>query len=315
MPHITMIQLEYVVALDKYRHFRLAAEACHVTQPTLSMQIQKLEEEFGVILFDRSARPISPTQVGSRLISQARIVLSEAERLSTIVEELTGEMKGELRIGVISTLAPYLLPLVIEPFARRYPQVSLIFEELSSPRIVDHVKRDLLDAGLIAVDVSDRGIVEVPLFTEPLVAYISRKHRLYERDHVRIADLHMDEVWLMREGHSFRDQIVQLLRRNGAHAAGEKAVQFESDNLETLQRLVDRGYGMTLLPWLAVQGKGSSAPDQVREFVGDVPNRTIRMVYAKVLVKRHTVEAFSSEVLKAVAAVLPLTSLLREPSR
>jgi len=312
---VELRQLEYFVAVARHRHFGRAAEACHVTQPTLSMQIQKLEEELGVILFDRNARPITPTEIGSLIVARARAVLAEAERLLAIAHERTGEMKGELRIGIISTLAPYLLPLVIEPFSRRYPGVSLVFEELLVGQIVDYVKRDLLDGGLIAVDASDTGIVEDLLFTEPFVAYVSRNHELYARPNVRAEDLHPDQVWLMREGHSFRDQVMQALNGTGSGGADEKAVQFESDNLETLQRLVDRGYGMTLLPWLAVQGEGSSAPDQVREFVGTVPSRTVRLIYAKVLVRRHLVKAFASEVLKAVAPVLPEDALLRSPSR
>jgi LysR family transcriptional regulator, hydrogen peroxide-inducible genes activator len=313
--NLTLVQLSYIVALDRHRHFSQAAAACHVTQPTLSMQIQKLEEELGVILFDRSARPITPTQIGGRIIAQARVVLADAERLSAIIQEVTGEMKGELRIGIISTLAPYLLPLVIEPFARLYPRVSLIFEELLPEKIADYVKRDLLDGGLIASDVSDKGIVEVSLFKEPFVAYISRGHELYARPHVRAEDFHLNQVWLMREGHSFRDQVVQTLLGTGTSGAEEKAIQFESDNLETLQRLVDRGYGVTLLPWLAVQGEGSSAPDQVREFAGAVPSRTVKLVYAKILAKRHMVEAFATEVMKAVAPVLPDKFLLHGVSR
>ncbi|HET6569717.1 MAG TPA: LysR substrate-binding domain-containing protein [Rhodothermales bacterium] len=308
----TLIQLSYVVALDKYRHFGRAAEACHVTQPTLSMQIQKLEEELGVILFDRSARPITPTEIGSLIVARARVVLAEAERLLATAQEVTGEMKGELRIGILSTLAPYLLPLVIEPFSRRYPGVSLVFEELLADEIVDHVKRDLLDGGLVASEVPDTGIIEDLLFTEPFVAYVSRNHELYARPNIRAEDLHLDQVWLMREGHSFRDQVLEILAGNGSAGAGEKAVQFESDNLETLQRLVDRGYGMTLLPWLAVQGQGSSAPDQVRAFAGVAPSRTVRLIFARVLVRRHLVKAFASEVLKAVAPVLPEEALLRQ---
>lgn len=309
----TNVQLMYVVALDKYRHFGRAAEACHVTQPTLSMQIQKLEEDLGVLLFDRNARPVTPTELGRRIIAQARVALAEVERISDIVQEITGEMKGVLRIGVISTLAPYLLPLVIDPFSRRYPGISLVFEELLAEKIVDYVKRDLLDGGLITKDILDNGIVEVPLFTEPFVAYVSRSHSLYARDKLRMEDLHLGQVWLMRKGHSFRDQVVQALNSQHSNGTEEKAVQFESDNLETLQRLVDRGYGMTLLPWLAVQGEGSSAPDQVREFAGDAPRRKVRLVYAKALARRHVVEAFTSEVLSAVARVLPKGSLLRDP--
>ncbi len=313
MHSLTLTQLTYIVALDKHRNFSLAAEACHVTQPTLSMQVQKLEEELGLILFDRSERPIAPTKIGARVIAQARNVLAEVERLSAIAEQATGEMKGVLRVGIISTLAPYLLPLVITPFAERYPRISLVFEEHVAEKITEYLRRDLLDVGLVATPVPESGIIEEPLFTEPFVGYVSRSHRLYAKKRITIDDLRPDQVWLMPEGHCFRDQVTLSLYGGSAPEWSERAVQFESGNLETLQRLVDRGYGMTVLPWLAVQGEGSSAPDQVREFEGETPGRTVRLIYAKALVKRHLVEAFARETLKSVAPVLPNGSILRQP--
>lgn len=309
---LTLTQLAYIVALDKHRNFSLAAEACHVTQPTLSMQVQKLEEDLGLILFDRSERPIVPTRIGARVIAQARNVLAETERLTAIAEEATGEMKGVLRVGIISTLAPYLLPLVITPFARRYPRVSLVFEEHVAEKITEYLRRDLLDVGLVATPAPESGIIEDPLFSEPFVGYVSRAHRLYDKERITVDDLRTDQVWLMPDGHCFRDQVTQSVYGGDVPEWSERAVQFESGNLETLQRLVDRGYGMTLLPWLAVQGEGSSAPDQVRAFEGETPSRTVRLVYSKTLVKRHMVEAFAEETRKAVAPVLPSGSLLRE---
>lgn len=302
---VTLLQLTYILALDRHRHFRQAAEACHVTQPSLSMQIQKLEEELGVILFDRSVRPVTPTAIGARVIVQARVVLADVERLHQIVQEATGEMAGELRVGILSTISPYLLPLVIAPFSRRYPNISLIFEEFLTGQVIDLIKRDLLDVGLIATPVSSRGIIEEPLFEEPFVGYVSPEHRLYGRAKIRTSDLHLEDLWLMSDGHCFREQTLQLLQGNNPQQANPKAIQFESGNLETLQRLVDRGYGMTLLPWLAVQGEGSHAPESVRLFEEPVPTRLIRIVYAEINIKKHLVKAFASTVRKSVSSVLP----------
>lgn len=276
-----------------------------MTQPSLSMQLQKLEEELGLMLFDRNVRPIAPTKVGEEIIVQARSVLAEVERLRQITQEATGEMAGELRVGILSTISPYLLPLVIAPFSDRYPKVSLIFEELIEEDIVDFLQRDLLDVGLVASLPSTRGIVEEALFDEPLVGYVSPSHRLYEQTTIRVTDLHLDDLWLMSEGHSFRDLTMDLLRGRDPEAPDPKAVQFESGNLETLQRLVDRGYGMTLLPWLATQGEGSHAPASVRLFDDPVPTRTIRMIYSEVLPRKHQVHALADAVRKAVAPVLP----------
>lgn len=302
---MTLLQLTYILALDRHRHFRKAAEACHVTQPSLSMQLQKLEEELGIMLFDRNVRPITPTKVGKQVVSQARAVIAEVERLHQITQEATGEMAGELRVGILSTISPYLLPLVIALFSSRYPNVSLVFEEFPADQIIEHIKRDLLDAGLIATAASSRGIIEDSLFEEPFVGYVSPGHRLYARDTIQVTDLHLEDLWLMSEGHAFRDQTLQLLQGDAPERAAPKSVQFESGNLETLQRLVDRGYGMTLLPWLAVQGEGSHAPESVRPFKDPVPTRTVRLVYAEILVKRHLVEAFSSAVRTAVVSDLP----------
>ncbi len=315
---MTLLQLAYAVALERHGHFGRAAAASHVSQPSLSEQVRKLEEEFGVVLFDRTAHPIAPTPVGRQVVAQARVVLAEAERLRELMREATGELAGELRIGLLSTLAPYLLPLVIAPFARRYPGVSLVFEELTAERTLELVRRDLLDAGLVATPPPARGFVEVPLFNEPLVGYVAPGHRLYGRDVIGVEDLRAGDVWVRREGHCVRDLALGILASGGvagapAAAPGAKAVEFESGNLETLQRLVDRGYGMTLLPWLAVQGAGSHAPASVRPFRDPAPTRTVRLVYAQTLLKRRLVRAFAAEVARAAAAVLPPGVVLLDP--
>jgi len=302
---LTLLQLTYLLALDTHRHFRLAAESCFVTQPTLSTQVQNLEAELGVVLFDRQAHPIEPTRIGRQVIAQARAVMAEAERIEQLVQEAAGEMEGELRVGVLPTLAPYLLPLVIAPFSRRHPRVALMFEELPAEQIAAHIRRDLLDAGLVATTVAEPGITEVPLFVEPLVGYVARGHRLYERESIGPEDLHRDDLWLMSEGHCFRDQALSLLQGPPPGASEQNVVEFASGNLETLQRLVDRGHGMTLLPLLAVQVEGSHAPESVRLFRSPAPQRTVRLVHAEPLVKRRPIEALASGIVEAVAPILP----------
>lgn len=308
---MTLLQLEYIIALDKYRHFRRAAESCHVTQPSLSAQVQKLEEELGVLLFDRSARPIAPTELGRQIIAHARLVIGEVERLRALVQEATGEMAGELRVGILSTVAPYLLPIVIASFSKRYPNVMLIFKEMPAEDIVEAIRRDVLDVGLVATDVATTDMVEVPLFVEPLVGYVSRDHPLFERSSIRVEDLDPGDLWVMSRGHCFRDLVVDLLTKRPPSVGTPGGIRFESGNLETLQRLVDRGQGMTLLPWLAVTGEGSHAPESVRYFEGNAPSRTLRIIYGRVLAKRHLVRALMSEIVAAVRPFLPEDSLLQ----
>ncbi len=309
---MTLIQLSYLLALDKHRHFRLAAESLHVTQPTLSTQVQKLEEELDVMLFDRGSHPILPTRIGREVIAQARVVVAEAERLGQLVQAAAGEMEGELRVGILSTLAPYLLPIVLTPFARRYPGVALIFEELAADQIAAHIQRDLLDAGLVATEVTEAGISEVPLFEEPLVGYVAPGHRLYDQEGIRPEDLHRNDLWLLSPGHCFRDQTLTLLQGEPPSASEQNVVEFESGNLETLQRLVDRGHGMTLLPLLAVQVAGSHAPESVRPFHHPSPSRVVRLIHAQSLVKRRPIEALAAEIVHAVGPILPAASLLYE---
>ncbi len=307
---MTLLQLRYIVALDKYRHFRLAAEACHVAQPSLSAQVQKLEENLGVILFDRSLRPIEPTEIGREVLEHARLVLAEVERLESLVQERTGEMSGELRVGILSTLAPYLLPAVMTSFSERYPDVALDVQEMRSDEIIDAIRRDILDVGLIASNVSATDLNEVPLFEESLVGYVSRGHPLYERREIRVQDLDPDSVWVMRRGHCYRDLVMNLFPEPEPDRSHSGGIKFESGNLETLQRLVDRGHGMTLLPWLAVSGERSFAPESVRPFKGKAPSRVIRLVHSRVLVKKQLVRALINEVAGAVRADLPDGSVL-----
>lgn len=309
-PTMTLLQLSYLLALDKHRHFRIAAEHCHVTQPTLSTQLQKLEEELGVLLFDRSVHPIEPTRIGRQVVAQARHVVAEAERLGQLVQEAAGEMEGELRVGILSTLAPYLLPLIIAPFSRRFPGISLVFEEHPAEHIAALIRRDLLDAGLVATSVPGGGIAEVPLFEEPFVGYVAPGHRLYRQHEIKPRDLHRDDLWLMSPGHCFRSQTLALLQGETLTTTGQNVVEFESGNLETLQRLVDRGHGMTLLPLLAVQVEGSHAPESVRTFASPPPSRRVRLIHARSLVKRRPIEALAAEIVTAVRPILPAEALL-----
>lgn len=307
MAHIvsamTLSQLEYLVALDTYRHFQRAAEACHVSQPSLSAQIQKLEEELGVILFDRGARPIVPTPLAEQIIAHARIVLAEVARLEAIVQEATGEMAGELRLGILSTIAPYLLPIIVQEFTRHFPNVSLKFDELRFDEIIESIRRDTLDAGLVASPYAAPDIIEKPLFEEPLVGYVAVGHRLYDRERIRADDLDLADLWLMSRGHCFREQVLRLFPPTRRQES--LSTSFESGNLETLQRLVDRGKGMTLLPLLAVSGEGSHSPQSVRHFEDPPPTRTVRMVYSRISLKKHLIRVLTKTVVTAVEPHLP----------
>ena len=305
---LTLTQLTYVVAIDTHRHFARAADACGVTQPTLSMQIAKLERSLGVLLFDRSRAPVLPTDVGVQVIEQARVTLRAASRLAEIAGARAGVVAGVVRLGIIPTIAPYLLPRVIHRLAALHPSLELVIEERLTGDIVEALRRDALDAGIVASAVVEPGTVERMLFTEPFVGYLSTTHRLAKKRRISPADLSLDDLWLLSEGHCFREQTVQLCGQRssrGARASTSKSARactvgahFESGNLETLKRLVESGTGMTLLPLLAALDLQTAAERRrVRQFSGPAPSRGVRLVRRRDHLKQHLVEAVVSGLL------------------
>jgi LysR family hydrogen peroxide-inducible transcriptional activator len=295
--------MSYIVAVSQHRNFGAAAESCFVTQPTLSMQIQKLEEELGVVIFDRSHQPIRMTLVGEQIVAQARLVLTESQKIHDLTSSEQNEVRGPLSLGVIPTLAPYVVPLFIRQFTRKHPAAEVTVEELTTQQIVDRLKSDDLDLGLLATPLHNTGVVEHPIFYEPFQLYLSPKHPLIARDKIKEKDLSSKEIWLLTEGHCFRDQVINLCgdhRRGAKIGAGQ--LRFESGNLETLRKLVDQGDGYTLLPLLAaLEITDPARKKQLREFQAPIPTREVSLVHSKLYKKRATVEALISE----IRAVIP----------
>lgn len=276
---MTLAQLTYLVAVDTHRHFGRAAEHCHVAQPTLSTQLRKLEDELGVELIDRSRQPVVPTAAGERLIAQARRVLDARDRLLTLAADTQERTAGTLRLGVLPTLAPYLLPLAAPVMADRYPEVHLVIREWPTDTLLDALRADTLDAALIATDEADAAMYDDPLFTEPFVAYVAPSHRLADRDALQPSDLSLDDLWLLSEGHCFRDQVLRVCGERRAAANGGARLRFESGSLETLVRMVQHTGGMTLLPALAMIALPEAERTRyVKPFAAPPPSRTIRLV-------------------------------------
>ncbi len=301
---MTLKQLTYLVALDRHRHFGRAAEACFLTQPALSMQLRKLERELEVELFDRSRTPVEPTRAGRAVVEQAARILEEVERLREIAggEGGGGEPGGELRLGVIPTVAPYLLPRLVSRMMERRPSVRLQVEEAQTEEIVERVRRAELDAAVIATPARAGGVVEVPLFRERFVAYVSPGHRLHRRRRIRADELRAEEVWLLNEGHCFRDQVVSICGGGRGGDEGVGGVRFESGNLETLRRLVEHGGGMTLLPELALTGLGPEERRRVRHFTEPAPGRELRLLHRRTTPKRRLIELLLTELTDSLPA-------------
>lgn len=301
MKSITLTQLSYIAAVSQTRNFGLAAKTCFISQPTLSMQIQKLEEDLGIILFDRSKQPVEPTVIGRTIIEQAQIVLQEVLRIEELIKAEKGEISGEFKLGIIPTLAPYLLPLFLEKFTINYPGVNLILEELQTQHIIQKLKEDKIDAGILVTPLNFRGIVERPVFNEPFLVYLAPNHPLLSRSKVSDKDLNLDDIWLLNEGHCFRDQAIDICKKVKGKGLKRKNLVFESGNLETLKRLVDKRFGYTLLPSLAILGMPAmEQKNKVRFFKSPVPTREVSIVYSRSYLKKSIIDALYNEVVSSL---------------
>lgn len=298
---MTLTQLRYVAAVDRQRHFGRAADDCHVTQPTLSAQLRKLEDELGGRLFDRSRQPVRPTALGRRVAEQARVVLRESRRITDLAQEAEGQVEGELRLGVIPTLAPYLLPLVAGSFTEAYPEATVTVRELTTAALREELAADRLDAGLIATE--EEGLALRPLFEEPFVAYVAEGHALAGNEAVDPHALDAGEMWLLREGHCFRDQVLDLCAR-ASQSSTRQRLRFESGTLETLRAMVDRTGGLTLLPQLATHYMSEAQRRHVRPLTAPVPHRTVRLAQARPQLKQRLTRAYASAVERAVQPLL-----------
>lgn len=292
---MTLTQLSYIVAVAQYRNFGAAAEASFVTQPTLSMQIQKLEEELGVVIFDRSHQPVRATAVGEQILNQVRIVLAEAQKIRDLTTSEQSEVKGSITIGVIPTLSPYVLPRFIRSFAKKYPEAQVTVEELQTQQIIERMAMDQLDVGLLVTPLHHSAIIEHPLFYEPFMLYLSPKHPLSSEKKIREKDLSSQDIWLLTEGHCFRDQVLNLC--GDRKRTGKGTLRFESGNLETLKKMVDQGDGYTLLPLLAaLEVEEGPHKKQLKEFQAPVPTREVSLVHSKLYKKRAVIDALIAEI-------------------
>jgi LysR family hydrogen peroxide-inducible transcriptional activator len=304
MDMASLTQLEYIVAVEKHRHFGKAAEACHVTQPTLSMQIQKVEEEVGYPLFDRMKKPVMPTDKGQRFIAQAKVLLHEHAKLIDLSKQQSGELSGELRLGVIPTIAPYLLPLFVENFSREYPQVQLIIDELKTETILQKLSEDSLDAGILATPVNESGLRERALYYEPFCLYVSKEHALNDRRRIKEEDLKAKEMWLLEDGHCLRTQVVRYCSPSTRESVFPN-VHFEGGNIDTLRNLVRKSQGYTLVPALFVEALSETERKEfVRDFEKPSPAREVSLVYRRDQWKSDLLKCLETSIRSSLPAIV-----------
>jgi len=290
---MTLTQLEYLVAVDTHRSFARAAKHCYVTQPTLSMQIKKVEEELNVLLFDRSKKPVVTTEMGIQVINQARVILQEAGRIPEIIQNQKDEIKGELHVGIIPTLSPYLLPLFITKFIEKYPEVTLVVEEILSSEIIKKLKDDRLDVGILVTPLNEKSIVEFPMFYEKFFIYMSTKHPLFTKELINLKELDVSEMWLLQEGHCFRSQTLNIC---GEKRNENARLIFESGSLETLKRIVEKQFGYTFLPELATIDMESSSMKYLKSFQNPEPMREVSLITHRSFIKKRLINLLFEEI-------------------
>lgn len=288
--------MEYIAAVDKYRHFGQAAKACHISQPSLSMQIKKAEDLLGFVIFDRLKKPIYPTEAGKTFIVQIKNVIREHEKLVHMSKTEQG-LQGQFNLAIIPTLVPYIVPLFIEDFSKKHPHVKLKIDELKTDTIIEALKNDDIDAGLLATPLHEAGIIESTLFLEPFSLYLSPKHPLLEKKRVSEDDLDASQMWLLQDGHCLRNQIIKFCGKQKGPALLSN-VEFEGGNLETLRYLVKKTKSYTMVPYLFKQSlPASEATNYVRDFVAPVPQRQIGLVYRREQWKQDILAALKDSII------------------
>lgn len=291
---MTLTQLEYIVAVEKYGNFRMAAKSCFVTQPTLSMQIQKMEEELGVLVFDRGTKPITATPIGRKILDQARVVLAQSALISELIQREKATIEGDLRLAVIPTLAPYLLPLFLDNFANQYPRVRLFVEESKTDDMILALQQNQLDIGLAVTPLDEPLLVEHPIFHEPFYVYASKNSELAGLAEVQEKDLKERELLLLTEGHCMREQVLRVCKhREGKRETLSNRLQFESGSIETLCHLVEKGRGYTVIPHLAKVWRDDRSAGEVIPFKKPSPSREVSLIVHRSFVRDSLLKALA----------------------
>lgn len=290
---MTLQQLEYILAVNQFRHFAKAAEYCRVTQPTLSAMIQKLEEELDTRIFDRSQQPVCPTPVGIHIIEQAQNILVQANRIKNIIEEEKHSLTGTFKLGILPTVAPYLLPRFFPQLMKKYPDLDIRVVEMKANDIKKALQTGEIDAGIVASLAGMEELQQTPLFYEQFFAYVSREDALFNNKVIRTSDLNGEQLWLLDEGHCFRDQLVRFCQMKSARAS---QLAYHLGSMETFMRMVESGKGVTFIPELAVLQLGDAQKELVRSFAIPCPTRQVVLLTNKNFIRHTLLEVLVKEI-------------------
>jgi len=291
---MTITQLKYVLAVAEFKNFTVAAENSFVTQPTLSMQIQKLEDELNVTIFNRKKKPIELTVIGEKIIDQAKLIVNESNRITDIVDQQKGFIGGEFKLGIIPTIMPTLLPYFLKNFLNKYPKVKLIIQELNTDQIIKKINDGYLDAGIAATPLENESIKERPLYYEPFVGFVSPDHRLYKKEFISEQDLDINDILLLEDGHCFKNSIVNLCQSSSN--TDKIHFQLESGSIKTLIKLSKEGLGMTLIPYLHTLDLSDDDQKYLKQFNNTIPAREVSLIYHKSQLKMQMIEALKNTI-------------------
>ena len=285
---MTIAQLKYLLAVAKHLNFTKASQECHVTQPTLSMQIQKLEDELGVLIFDRNKKPIKITEIGQKIIEQAKTIVNESARINDLVQQEKGYIGGDYKLGIIPTMVSTVLPMFLKTFIKKYPEVSIEIIEIPTEQMIEALLDGKLDAGIAATPLEEEKIVEKPLFYEPFVGFIPETHRLFQKKLLDEQDLDVKDILLLDEGHCFRDNILNICRMTDTEP---KPFDLKIGNFDALIKLSKEGMGMTLLPYLQTEDLCEKDKKYLRNFNKPEPAREVSLIHAKDIFKKNITDA------------------------
>lgn len=294
--NMTLSQLEYIIALDNYRHFVTASEKCNVTQPTLSMQIKKLEDSLGVLIFDRQKQPIEPTEIGKQIINQAKGIIQGKNRIIDFINNTRNDVAGKIKIGIIPTISPYLVPLFISSIIKKYPQLDIVIEEIMTHQIIEKIRLGQIDIGIVATPLDEYDILEHPIYYEDFALYVSDNHNLYKKDKISSYDLKLDEIWLLSDGHCFRNHVINLCGEQNYKTSEKLKFSYKTGSIEVLMRFVDKHYGYTLIPHLATLNLSDKQQKHLRFFKKPAPKREISIVTTKDFLKDKLIDALKYEI-------------------
>jgi len=292
-------QIEYLLALDKYRNFSVAAEKVFVTQPALTIQIKNLERELGVEIFDRNKKPIIPTEIGEELIEHARLLHKNTKKFKDIVNEFKANFSGELRIGIIPTVAPYIVPKFVNNFMSKYPNINLTFSEVISEDILIQLKDCTLDAGILVTPFPMEDTIVFPLYYEKFYTYVSSEHPLSKRKRIRTAELDLEDLWLLEEGNCFRNQIINICTRDVEFRSKGK-FRYESLSIDSLMKIVDSSKGITVIPEFAKTLLPKEKQAMAKPFSDYEPIREASLIIERTFLKRSLIEKLRDEIINSV---------------